>query len=168
MGFETYTQLMEEAVRKLQGEEVTESIRTQITLQVDFHVPEDYVPDQAQRLQLYKRLAAVRDQAERDRAAAELEDRYGPLPSAVRNLLEYSLLKQRAQSMRIPLLERRANRLRLRFREDSRIDPQKLMRFVATHDGAQFKPDGLFEIGFDHGGKQLFAGIHRLLDRFVA
>ncbi len=169
VGFETYTQLMEEAVRKLQGEDVEETVRTQITLQVDFHVPQDYVPDETQRLQLYKRLAAVRDKTERDEAATDLKDRYGPVPAAVNNLLEHSVLKHRAQSMRIPQLERRSNRLKLRFRADSRIDPQKLMGFVAATNGAAFKPDGTFEWeGFGYSGQAVFNEIHRLLDRLAA
>ena len=168
VGFETYRQLLEEAVRALQGEDVTETIRAQITLQIDFHVPKDFVPDEAQRLQLYKRLAAVRDVAEQEAALAELKDRYGPAPAAVRNLLEHAVLKHRAQALRIPSLERRGNRLKMRFREDSRIDPRKLMEFVGRTAGAVFTPDGSFEwAGFDHRGKALFEQIHRLLDRFA-
>ena len=168
VGFETYRQLLEEAVRALQGEDVTETIRTQVTLQVDFHVPKDFVPDEAQRLQLYKRLAAVRDATEQEAALAELKDRYGPAPAAVRNLLEHAVLKHRAQALRIPSLERRGNRLKMRFREDSRIDPRKLMDFVGRTAGAVFTPDGSFEwAGFDHRGKALFEQIHRLLDRFA-
>ena len=168
VGFETYRQLLEEAVRALQGEDVTETIRTQVTLQVDFHVPKDFVPDEAQRLQLYKRLAAVRDATEQEAALAELKDRYGPAPAAVRNLLEHAVLKHRAQALRIPSLERRGNRLKMRFREDSRIDPRKLMDFVGRTAGAVFTPDGSFEwAGFDHRGKALFEQIHCLLDRFA-
>ena len=168
VGFETYRQLLEEAVRALQGEDVTETIRAQITLQVDFHVPKDFVPDEAQRLQLYKRLAAVRDATEQEAALAELKDRYGPAPAAVRNLLEHAVLKHRAQTLRIPSLERRGSRLKMRFREDSRIDPRKLMEFVGRTAGAAFTPDGTFEwAGFDHRGKALFEQIHSLLDRFA-
>ena len=78
VGFETYTQLLEESVRKLQGEEVEVSVRTHLKLQLDFHIPTDYVTEETQRLQLYKRLAAIRDEAERDAAARDLKDRYGP------------------------------------------------------------------------------------------
>ena len=168
VGFETYRQLLEESVRELRGEDVAETIRTQITLQVDFHVPKDFVPDEAQRLQLYKRLAAVRDAAGQEAALAELKDRYGPAPEAVRNLLEHAVLKYRAQTLRIPSLERRGSRLKMRFREDSRIDARKLMQFVGRTPGAVFTPDGTFEwSGFEHRGKALFEQIHRLLDRFA-
>ena len=164
VGFETYTQLLEEAVRKLRGEEVHASVRATLKLQLDFHIPTDYVPDEARRLQLYKRLAGVRDEAQRKEAAEELRDRYGPLPEAVRNLLDLSLLKHRAEALRIPLVERRAGSLVVRFREDSKVDPNRVMRFVQKTGGASFRPDGTLEWrGFDAPGRSAFRAIHGLL-----
>ncbi len=169
VGFETYTQLLEEAVRKLRGEDVEDAVQAQLKLQLDFHIPTDYVPEETQRLQLYKRLAAVRDESERGDAAADLEDRYGPLPEAVNNLLDHSILKHRAESLRIPLLERRGNRLVVKFREDSKIEPNNLMRVVAATRGARFTPDGTFEwTGFEYQGTAAFDRIHRLLASFAA
>lgn len=169
VGFETYTQLLEEAVRKLQGEEIEESVRTQLKLRLDYHIPTSYVSDEAQRLQLYKRLAAIRDEPERRAAEADLRDRYGSPPKAVVNLLEHSVLKRRAESLRILRVERRGSRLVLKFREDSKIDPHSLMQFVAAAKGARFMPDGTFEWArFDYRGKAVFAQIHRLLRRFAA
>lgn len=169
VGFETYTQLLEETVQKLKGKEVEEAVRTHLKLQVNFHIPTDYVPEETQRLQLYKRLTTVRDEHEREEAAKELQDRYGPLPQAVRNLLEHSILKHRAQSMRIPLLERRGTRLIVKFREDSRIDPARLMHVVSATPGARFAPDGTLEWpGLQESGPAAMARIHRLLGSFAA
>ena len=169
VGFETYRQLLEEAVRKLQGEQVEEHIQIQLKLQLDLHIPTDYVPEETQRLQLYKRLAAVRNDVQRDEAMAELKDRYGPLPMAVHNLLAHAIVKHSAESLRIPLLERRADRLLVRFQEDSKVDPEKLMRFVAATRGARFSPDGTFEwTGFNYQGPALLEQLQRLLDRVAA
>ncbi len=169
VGFETYTQLLEEAVRKLRGEDVEDTLQTQIRLRLDFHIPTDYVPEETQRLQLYKRLAAVRDAEERDGAMAEMKDRYGPLPAAVQNLLAHSVLKHRAQSMRIPLLERRGDRLVVQLRADSKVDPERLMHFVAETDGARFRPDGTFEwSGFEAEGAAAVSQIQQLLERLAA
>ena len=136
---------------------------------MDFHIPTDYVPEETQRLQLYKRLAAVRDAEERDGAMAEMKDRYGPLPAAVQNLLAHSVLKHRAQSMRIPLLERRGDRLVVQLRADSKVDPERLMHFVAETDGARFRPDGTFEwSGFEAEGAAAVSQIQQLLERLAA
>ena len=168
VGFETYNQLLEEAIRKLQGKEVEETIRTELKLQIDLHIPTDYVTEETQRLQLYKRLAAIRDEQERDDAAAELRDRYGPLPPAVVNLLEHAVVKHMAQKLRIPLVERSGSRLTLKFREDSKIAPEHLMRFVGATRGARFTPDGTLQwIGFDYRGRSAFSELQRLLGRLA-
>ena len=169
VGFETYTQLLEEAVRKLKGEKVEEAVQSHLKLQLDFHIPTDYVPDETQRLQLYKRLAAVRDEEERKAAAGALKDRYGPPPEAVRNLLAHSILKHRAESMRIPLLERRGSLLVVKFRADSRIDPNRLMHVVSSTPGASFSPDGTLEWpGMQERGPAALDRIQRLLGSFAA
>ena len=168
VGFETYTQLLEEAVRKLRGEQVEDVFRTQIKLRLDFHIPASYVPEETQRLQLYKRLAAVRDEAERDGAIAELQDRYGPLPAAVDNLLAHALLKHRAETMRIPMLERRADRLVVKLREDSRVSAERLMRVVSATKGVRFEPDGTLEMpGFAGDGAAAFSLARQLLEEIA-
>ncbi len=169
VGFETYTQLLEEEVKKLKGEKVEAAVRTNLKLQLDVHIPTDYIADETQRLQAYKRLAEVGGEEERDAAASELKDRYGPLPAAVRNLLDYSLVKSRAEALRIASIERQANRLTMRFREDSKIDPRSLMRFVAAKKGTSFSPDGRFEwAGFDYNEVEALHRIRGLLKRLAA
>ena len=169
IGFETYMQLLDEEVKKLKGEKVEAPVRANLKLQLDVHIPTDYIADETQRLQAYKRLAEVGGEEERDAAANELKDRYGPLPAAVRNLLDYSLLKSRAEALRIASIERQANRLTMRFREDSKIDPRSLMRFVAAKKGTSFSPDGRFEwTGFDYNEVETLERVKGLLKRLAA
>ncbi len=169
VGFETYTQLLDEEVKKLQGEKVEPAVRTDLRLQLDVHIPTSYIADETQRLRAYKRLAEVGGEEERGAAASELKDRYGPLPEAVRNLLDYALVKSRAEALRIAAIERKANRLVIRFREDSKIDPRSLMRFVAAKKGTSFSPDGRFEwAGFDYSETEALERIDGLLKRLAA
>ena len=145
VGFETYCRLLEEAMRKIEGEEVEEEVRTIVKLQLDVHIPTDYILDETQRLQAYKRLAEIRSGEDREQLLEELRDRYGSLPEPVRNLADYSLVKSRAEHMRIQSIERKRGCWTLRFREDSRVDGTRLMRFVAETPGVVFSPDGLLE-----------------------
>ena len=145
VGFETYCRLLEEAMRKIEGEEVEEEVRTIVKLQLDVHIPTDYILDETQRLQAYKRLAEIRSGEDREQLLEELRDRYGSLPEPVRNLADYSLVKSRAEHMRIQSIERKRGYWTLRFREDSRVDGTRLMRFVAETPGVVFSPDGLLE-----------------------
>lgn len=169
VGFETYTQLLNEEVKRLKGEKVEAAVRTNLKLQLDVHIPTDYIADETQRLQAYKRLAEIAGEEERGAAASELQDRYGPLPRAVRNLLDYALVKSRAEALRIASIERAGNRLAIRFREDSKIDPRSLMRFVAAKKGTSFSPDGRFEwTGFDYGEAEALERVMGLLKRLEA
>jgi transcription-repair coupling factor (superfamily II helicase) len=168
VGFETYCRMLEDTVRELQGEEVEPQVRTALRLQVDIHIPPDYIADEAQRLQAYKRVADVRTPEDRERVVGELQDRYGPLPQPVTNLADYALLKSQAEAMRVEAIERRAQKLAIRFREDSKVDAQVLMRFVAQTPGASFSPSGELQWGpAPEGGSEVIASLSKALERLA-
>ena len=145
VGFETYCRLLEEAMRKIEGEEVEEQARTTVKLRLDLHIPTDYIRDETQRLQAYKRLAEIRTREDRSRLLEELRDRYGSLPKPVHHLADHALVKSRAERMRIQSIERKRGCWMLRFSEDSRVDATRLMRFLAETPGVTFSPDRLLE-----------------------
>ncbi len=168
VGFETYCRMLEDAVRELRGEEVEPEVRTNLRLQVDIHIPPDYVADEAQRLQAYKRVAGIRNAEDRQRITAELQDRYGPLPQPVTSLADYALLKSKAEAMRVEAIERRTQRLSIRFREDSKVDAQTLLRFVAETPGASFSPNGELQWGpAPESDTELLATVTEALERLA-
>src|SRR2546422_6691036 len=101
VGFDTYVRLMEETVRELKGEEVPLEVHSALNLGLDIRIPSDYITDENQRLRTYRQIASAADSAARERLEKELEDRYGPVPDAVKNLLEYSALKTMAEKLGI-------------------------------------------------------------------
>src|SRR5216117_2105240 len=82
VGFEMYMKLLEETVRELKGEEIEDDARATVNLGVDLKIDEGYIPDMNQRLILYRKVAAARQEAELDRVLEEAADRYGPLPDS--------------------------------------------------------------------------------------
>jgi transcription-repair coupling factor (superfamily II helicase) len=105
VGFDLYTELVAEAVGKLQGVEVesSEVREVRIELPVHAHLPESYVGDQASRLEAYRRLALTTTAVEVEAAAEEWKDRYGPLPQAAATLIEVARL--RVEALRVGLTE---------------------------------------------------------------
>jgi transcription-repair coupling factor (superfamily II helicase) len=93
VGFDMYSQLLKEEVAELTGEPVRQEVDIRLELPVDAHLPHDYVGDATQRLELYKRIAAVRDAAGVKDVRAELVDRFGPLPEPAERLLTLTALK---------------------------------------------------------------------------
>jgi transcription-repair coupling factor (superfamily II helicase) len=85
VGFELYTEMMENAVRELRGEEVTPEIEPEIRLGISAYFPDDYIPDVNQRLFFYKRLASLRNPLELEEIKQEIRDRFGPHGAAVDN-----------------------------------------------------------------------------------
>jgi transcription-repair coupling factor (superfamily II helicase) len=144
IGFELYTQMLERAVREMKGEAPDEA-ETQLNLGLNIRIPADYVPEENQRLQMYKRVARVETESQLTDVAAELHDRYGPPPPPVRNLLDYASLKLLCIRVGVNAIERKRDSVTLKFQQNAAVDPEQLARFVAAQRGAQFTPDGMLK-----------------------
>ena len=96
VGYDMYLQLLEDAVLEEQGEERKKEPVCTADLAVTANIAEAYVPDGEQRMDLYRRMAAVRSRADADDLLDEIVDRYGDPPKGVMNLLAVALLRARA------------------------------------------------------------------------
>lgn len=101
VGFELYCKLLEEAIQKLKGHVEQEVPDPVLDLQVDAYIGDEYVPDPKQKVELYKKLAAVRTLEDADELEAEIVDRFGDLPDAVRNLVLVTRIKVLAKRVGI-------------------------------------------------------------------
>jgi transcription-repair coupling factor (superfamily II helicase) len=145
IGFELYTQMLERAVREMKGEAAPDEAEMQLNLGLNIRIPADYIPEENQRLQMYKRVARVETDSQLNDVTAELEDRYGPAPAAVRNLLDYASLKLLCMRVGVNAIERKRESVTFKFRQNAAVDPEQLARFVSAQRGAQFTPDGMLK-----------------------
>ncbi len=145
VGFEYYMQLLDQAIRGLKGEAVEEEIHPEINLRVDFHVPEDYLPQVNLRLNLYKRLAAIEDLKEIDRIREEIVDRFGPVPGSIENLLRYGALKYLATRLRLRSIDRTEHRVVFKFRPETAVDWSRVTPLLKRHSGS-LSPDGVMSL----------------------
>ena len=127
IGFDMYCQMLERAVRKMKGEEVTPELRTTLNLGFDIRIPQDYIPSENLRLRTYKRISTIATDAERADVRRELEDRFGPVPASIENLLQYSVLKSMCERLRISAVERQGSRIAIRFHPETQLDPANLL-----------------------------------------
>jgi transcription-repair coupling factor (superfamily II helicase) len=149
VGFDMYIRLLEETVHELKGEEAPLQIHSTLNLGLDIRIPSEYISDEHQRLRAYKRIADASTAEAASEALAELEDRYGPAPAAVRSLLKFSALKGSAQKLGIEAIDRRAGALNVKFHKEAHIDPTLLMSLVTRTEGAQFTPAGVLRLPLD-------------------
>jgi transcription-repair coupling factor (superfamily II helicase) len=98
VGFDLYIQLVGEAVAEFRGQDVEPEPEVRIELPVDAHLPVDYIESERLRLEMYKRLAEVRAEADVKAVEAELHDRYGTPPPEVLNLIEVARFRLLARS----------------------------------------------------------------------
>jgi transcription-repair coupling factor (superfamily II helicase) len=112
VGFDLYVRLVGEAVADFRGEGETAPAEIKIELPVDAHLPHDYVPGERLRLEAYKKLASVVDEAQLAEIEAELVDRYGAPPEPVRNLLEVARLRTVARQAGVADISVQGNHVR--------------------------------------------------------
>lgn len=99
IGFDLYTDMLEEAFAEIRGQEIPQVEDTQVDLPVTAFIPSDYIPDLEQKMSAYRSLAAAGSQVELTQLAADLSDRYGPIPYATEQLIRVLALKQIAKSL---------------------------------------------------------------------
>jgi hypothetical protein len=113
---------------------------------VDLRIDDTYIPDMNQRLTVYRRMAAVRNEAELRRIVDEVRDRYGNPPESVINLAEYASIRLRADAIRLESVDREAQTVVLKFRPDARIDPARLFRLVQERGDLTLVPPATLKL----------------------
>src|SRR5580692_64934 len=148
IGFELYTSMLEAAVKELKGEGSEERPATQLNLGIALRIDESYVPEENQRLRLYKKIAGASTEAAVNEIRAELEDRYGAPPDATVYLLEAAMLRLECERIGVAQIDRKRSELQIRFVENASVDPNRLMQLVARNAkrGAQFTPQGVLKL----------------------
>ncbi|HYL12214.1 MAG TPA: transcription-repair coupling factor [Terriglobales bacterium] len=168
VGFELYTSMLDRAVRELKGEAAPEEEGIQLNLGLNIRIPADYIGEENQRLRMYKRIAGVDSEAQLADVRAELEDRYGEPPGAVRNLLEYAMLKLLSVRLGVTGIERKREQVSIHFRENANVDPERLARFVSSQSGAQFTPAGILKFNLKvHRAEEVLSQIRNLLEQLT-
>ncbi len=146
VGVELYQTMLEEAVATARGGDLSGgeggAWTPQINLGTPVLIPEAYVQDLNVRLSLYRRLADLVDQQEIEGFAAELIDRFGPLPPEVDNLLEVMTLKQLCRQARVERVDAGPKGAVVGFRENRFDRPEKLLEMVQRKGGTiKVRPD---------------------------
>jgi transcription-repair coupling factor (superfamily II helicase) len=145
VGFELYTELLEEAVSSLKGEERVERVEPEIKLRIPAFIPEDYVPDPNQRLVIYKKLTQAVSAEEITEIREELADRFGKLPMAVSYLLEVMRLRIRLKLLLIKEVEFDGRRVVISFHRSTPVSPDRIIELIRLEPKKyQFTPDYRF------------------------
>ena len=149
IGFDMYVKLLEATVRELKGEEVEEERRATVNLGVELRIDESYIAETNQRLAVYRRVAAARDDHGLAAILTELEDRYGPLPQSVVRLAEYGRVRVLADRLGVESVDRERHLLVIRFRGDAPVDPARVVAFVQARPDVTLTPPGVIRVDLE-------------------
>ena len=133
VGIELYQAMLEEAVSSLRtgGEgDGEEAWSPQISVGAPVLIPEEYVPDLNVRMSLYRRLSELENQADLDGFAAELIDRFGPIPEEVENLVKIVAIKQLCRAAGVAKIDAGPKGATIAFRNNSFPNPAGLIAFI--------------------------------------
>jgi transcription-repair coupling factor (superfamily II helicase) len=140
VGFDQYVRMLDAAVAELGGKPIHSAIDPELTIETPGFIPDDYVPDPGQRLELYKRLSAIDNDDELRDVIAEISDRYGPVPGELLLLGELMGVKAIARGAGIVALEISSTRVAVALSEGNPLFRQLI------DTGWRKLPDGRFSI----------------------
>lgn len=136
VGYDLYCKMLNEAVKQLKGEiQEDELYTTTIDLNIDAFIPETYIPNEYQKLDVYKRIASLENEEEMDDMMEELIDRFGDIPRKVQQLLNIAGLKALAHSAYVTSVEQKGDSYRFTMYEKAKVQPQKIPGLLKAYNG---------------------------------
>ena len=135
VGYDLYCKMLNEAVRLLKGEIKEEDFTTTMDLNVDAFIPDSYIPNEYQKLDVYKRIAAIENEEEMEDMTEELLDRFGDIPKKVEKLLKVAALKTMAHAAYVTSIEQKGVRFVFTMYERARVAPQRIPELIESFHG---------------------------------
>ncbi|MBP6990416.1 MAG: transcription-repair coupling factor [Spirochaetes bacterium] len=132
VGFELYLQMLDDAIRQIKGEPVASLFRTPLFLKTDFYIPDEYIGDEKQKIEFYKRFESCDSIEEVDRVEKELVDRFGPYPAEVEILIEIERIRAIASLAAIDEILEDSKSIRIRISGSSRVDVKKVVALMSS------------------------------------
>lgn len=136
VGYDLYCKMLGEAVKQLKGEMEEDVYTTAMDLNIDAFIPESYISNEFQKLDVYKRIAGIENEEEMDDMIEELIDRFGDIPRKVQQLLNIAGLKALAHSVYVTAVEQKEDTYRFIMYEKARVQAQKIPGLLKAYNGS--------------------------------
>lgn len=140
VGFDMYLRLLDEAVREKSAKD--EDGREEIFLELDYsgYIPDSYISEPVEKMEVYKKIAAIDSDEELERVTGELLDRFGPMPEEASSLLSLAEVRIVCRKLRVSALRERRGKVQIEFGKVSLISVDKVLHLMQT-SGGKVKPD---------------------------
>ncbi|MFO1518162.1 MAG: TRCF domain-containing protein [bacterium] len=142
IGYEMYMRLLEQTIQEIKGEERKIEVDPELNFMIPAILPEDYVPDAATRLGLYKRISHAGDEEGLEQLRLELEDRFGKAPAPVKHLITLMRIRLVAKRLLIESIHQERTRMIYKFHLKTPVPPDSLLkRMKKDPKHYQFTPE---------------------------
>ena len=136
VGYDLYCKLLNEAVKTLKGIKKTdEDFNTYVDMDVDAFIPASYIVNEVQKLDIYKRIASLENEAECDDMRKELKDRFGEVPKSVENLIKISLIRVTAHKRYVTEIKGKVGQITFLMEPYAPVHVEKLPEFMERYRG---------------------------------
>lgn len=115
VGYDTYCKLLDEVIKEMQGVEVPQEVDVQIDINVSSYIPDDYIENSSQKIEIYQNIALCRNEEDIQNVIDEIIDRYGQMPEEVNNLLEIARIKELAKKAFVTKISERRDSVVFNF-----------------------------------------------------
>lgn len=174
VGYDLYAQMLDEAIKKRKGKKVAVKSNAEVQFDLEAYIPDDYIADQEQKIEFYKKIKEINDQKEADNIADELIDRFGDYPLAVENLLNVSTVKADADLAQVVSLTQKSNdKLQVIFNNQASEELEgpnifKALEHVSLRARINMDPQKRLNVMLDleknMSTRQLFNELHTFLE----
>lgn len=134
VGYDMYCRLMEEAVRELKGEAAKEPVETSIDLKINAYIDSSFIRDTSQKIEVYKKIAAIRDLQDEYDVEEEIEDRFGTIPEELENLLRIAYLKNISSKIGIMSINQKADIVNIIFRDTGALKLEVIIKLMDKYN----------------------------------
>ncbi len=135
VGYDLYSKLLDQTVKELKGIEVEERIEPLLDLKVDAFIPGEYIQDEKQKVEIYRRIAAIESPEDFSDVEEEIKDRFGSVLPPVKNLLVMAYIRSLCQKAGITSIEQEANKIKARFKDQNSITPEAVAGILNIFSG---------------------------------
>lgn len=133
VGYELYCKMLNQAVKALKGIETKEDYETVVDLDIDAYIPDRYIPNEFQKLDIYKRIAGIENEEDYEEMLEELMDRFGEPPKSVINLLNIATIRAFAHSIYVIEITEKNNSIKFVMYQKANVDVGKIPDFIAKY-----------------------------------
>ena len=144
VGYDLYCKMLNEAVKTLKGmKKIEDDFDTYVDMDVDAFIPSEYIVNEVQKLEIYKRIASLENESECDDMRKELKDRFGTVPKSVENLIQISLIRVMAHQRYVTEIKGKMGRITFFMEPYAPVHVERLPKLMAKYKGIlEFCADG--------------------------